>query len=225
MNYSSDRHEALQQFTAFANNSRNITINSREQYDAFLKNVLGFTERNREYTADLSDIDQLAYLKEAAVSLDAIQAKLTEAETRLGITGRAQQSSSSAARHQPVPVAVETFSSNTPDGILSEFLATMKNMPERFATTELFLETFKRWEDQKAEFLALSDAGHMDAMDGDPRWDEVIALVPTMQRKLNQYDRDFAQAKMNRVRRTAWDAVLRSDRRLHAHLDCAQHTR
>jgi hypothetical protein len=84
----------------------------------------------------------------------------------------------------------------------------LKNMPERFATTELLQETFARWENQKAEFLALSDAGHMDAMNGDPRCDEVIALMPAMQRKLKQYDRDFAQAKTSMVRHAAWDAAL-----------------
>lgn len=207
MNYSNDRHEALQQFAAFANS--NPTIHTREQYDEFMQKVLGFTERNQEYTADLSDIDKLAYLKEAEVFLDIIIAKKTEAETRLNIQEYMQQEESAASdKHQPVPVVVKHFKSNTPSDITDEMIATIKDMPERFATTELFQETFARWENQKAEFLALSDAGHLNAMDGDPRCDEVIALMPAMQRKLKQYDRDFAQAKASMVRRAAWDAVL-----------------
>jgi hypothetical protein len=106
-------------------------------------------------------------------------------------------------KHQPAPVEFKHFKSNTPSYITDEMIATIKGMPERCATTELFQETFARWENQKAEFLALSGAGHMDAMNGDPRCDEVIALMPAMQRKLKQYDRDFAQAKTNLVRRTA----------------------
>lgn len=193
--YSNDRYEALRQFAALANS--NLTIDTPDQFNEFCQRIAAFTDRVSDYTADLSDIDKLAYLTEASKFIDAIEAKRMEAEARLN-----------AQKHAPLPVAVQHFTSNTPSGITDEMIATIKGMPERFATTELFLETFARWENQKAEFLMLSDAGHLDSMDGDPRCDEVVALMPAMQRKLKQYDKDFAQAKANLTRRTAWDAVL-----------------